>query len=145
MKKVNVQKITETKMIMIFLVVNLIAIGIILSVQNYYFQVSQDQRIKLVDLTNAIHKSDELTANKTDSLILAHVQQDHEIHIRQAAILKNQQKLLSSSNFTNTTLGMIKKSADQVDSIVSRQKNNTETLLDMKQEVDRILNKTLAK
>lgn len=125
-----------------FLVVIFITLAINIGYVNYTFQVASQQRDQFLELSNAIHQSEQITANKTDNLILNHVNQDHEIHARQAIILKNQEKILNSSVTTKQDLDMIRHASDQVDSIVARQKNNTAALFHMKQEIDRILNKT---
>lgn len=102
--KMNRFNITEVRAILIFLVLNFIGLGIILSLQNYYFGIAQDQRQEQIGLTSVIHKSDASIANKTDTLINNHIQQDVEIHTRQAEIVKHQADILHSLSSLNQTI-----------------------------------------
>lgn len=142
MNRLSKFKVSELNIIFIFLVINFVTLGIVIAIINYNFQLAQDQRVQTLALTKAIHESDQITANKTDNLINSHISQDHEIHDRQVAIITNQERILNSSNSTNKTLSLIQNASDQVASIVARQKNNTQVLFNLKQEVDKLLNAT---
>lgn len=142
MNRLSRFRLSELNIILIFMVINFVTLGIVIAIINYNFQLAQDQRVQTLALTKAIHDSDQVTSNKTDSLINTHIHQDKEIHDRQTAIIKNQEKIINSTNATDADLRMIRHASDQVDSIVAKQNNNSKILFNLKQEVDALINKT---
>lgn len=55
--------------IVILLALTFAGIGVTISLINYNFQVSNEQRIELLTMTEALHKSDSLVTNQTDKYI----------------------------------------------------------------------------
>ncbi len=72
--------ISQSTAIMVLAIITLITLSVVITMLNNYFQTADFQREQLLNLTNAIHQSDLRVANKTDSLITAHISQDHDIH-----------------------------------------------------------------
>ncbi len=134
--------LSQSTVNMILAVITLVTLSIVIVMINYNFQVAEQSRQQLLQLTIAIHNSDLLTANKTDALINAHIQQDQDIHGRQETLIKNQLQIINNTNAAAISLEIIRHASDQVDAIVARQKNNTQVLYALKNEIEqRLLSK----
>lgn len=135
-------KVTEVNAILIFLIVNFVTLGFVIAIINYNSQVANQQREQTLELAAAIHKSESIISNKTDSLIMEHVKQDSLIHKQQSAILKNQAMILNTSQQNNRNLQAIYNASSLVNGIEARQKNTTAEVFKLNEKLNLLLNKT---